>query len=221
MNFQHILLVATKKVTIVTIMVTKASKSLIETLFGKVRRNVLRTFFAKDSKPLHLREIARITDCGIGGLQRELGALVACGILKRRKEGNQVYYSVEESCPVVLELRSLFKKTSGLADLLKSALAQLDDKISISLVFGSVAANKETNTSDLDLLIVGDVSFGEIIDVVTPRQDRICREINPVVMDDNEFRNRYNEKDYFIHDIERSPKLYIKGTDDDFARLAR
>lgn len=208
-------------VTIVTIMVTKTSRSIIETLFGKVRRNVLCTFFARDSKPLHLREIARITDCGLGGLQRELGALVACGILKRHKDGNQVYYSVDEACPVAPELRSLFKKTSGLADLLRSALAQLDDKITISLVFGSVAENKETNSSDLDLLIVGDVSFGEVIDVVTPLQDRIGREINPVVMDDKEFRSRYNEQDYFIHDIERSSKLYLKGTDDDFARLAR
>jgi Polymerase beta, Nucleotidyltransferase len=94
-----------------------------------------------------------------GSLHRELKALAEAGILARKASGNQVRYQVSWDCPIYEELAGIFRKTAGLADVLRESLRPFAQEIALAFVFGSVAQGKEKPTSDIDLLVVGSVSF--------------------------------------------------------------
>jgi predicted nucleotidyltransferase len=83
-------------------------------------------------------------------------------------------------------------------DILRDALALLSDRITIALVYGSVARGEENQRSDIDLLIVGDVAFSEVVKALRSAQEALGREINPTVYPVDEFRSRIAEEHYFI-----------------------
>lgn len=97
-------------------------KSLIDALFSKTRRSVLGAVLLQPEKWWYLSDLAKYLHTTPSSLQRELASFVEGDLLESRKDGNRVYYRVNKSCPVIQELQSLFIKTTGIADVIKSAL---------------------------------------------------------------------------------------------------
>jgi predicted nucleotidyltransferase len=91
----------------------------------------------------------------------------------------------------------------------------------VALIFGSVARGEERNSSDVDVLIVGNLGFAEAVKALHPAQDKIGREINPVVMTPEEFARKHNEGDGFIREILAKDKLFLKGDDNELGKLGR
>jgi predicted nucleotidyltransferase len=48
-------------------------------------------------------------------------------------------------------------------------------------VYGSIAKGEENQRSDVDLLVVGDVTFTEAVKALSSAQEALGREINPTV----------------------------------------
>ena len=79
-------------------------------------------------------------------------------------------------------------KTAGVGEVLREALAPLADRISVAFIYGSVARAEQRSSSDVDLMVVGDVSFGEVVSALETAQKTLAREINPTVYSPAEFR---------------------------------
>jgi hypothetical protein len=60
-------------------------------------------------------------------------------IKTREKVGNQLRYQAVRRSPIFEELAGILRKTSGLADVLRDALARLARRIEATLIFGTVA----------------------------------------------------------------------------------
>ena len=163
-----------------------ASK-LAELLFKDYRRRALSLLLLHADKRYHVREIARLTDTVAGTLHKELARLADAGLLLKDTAGNQVLYGANRDCLIFEELASLFRKTSGMTDVLAGALASFSDRIVAAFVFGSMASGKETAGSDIDLLIIGDVGFSEIVKAVYSAQEVLGRKINPKVYSKEEW----------------------------------
>ena len=191
-----------------------ASK-LAELLFKDYRRRVLGLLLMHSDKRYHVREIARLTDTVAGTLHKELARLADAGLLLKETVGNQVLYRANRDCPIFEELASIFRKTSGLTDVLADTLALFPDRIVAAFVFGSMASGKETAGSDIDLLIIGDVGFSEIVKAVYSAQEVLGREINPKVYSKKEWRKMLKDKDAFITEVLKKPKLFISGSEDE------
>jgi DNA-binding transcriptional ArsR family regulator len=99
--------------------------NLAETLFSVYRRRVLAFLFLRPEEHFHVREISRLTSVPPGSLHRELKLLAEAGLLVRHKAGNQVRYQANRNCPIFDELAGIFRKTSGLADVVREALLPL------------------------------------------------------------------------------------------------
>src|SRR5262245_58799157 len=108
----------------------------VELLFGAYRRQVLSLLLLRPDERFYVREIGRLTGVPAGSLHRELKALTAAGLLVRTDAGNQVRYQASRDCPIYEELAAIFRKTAGMADLLRDLLSPLADKISLALIFG-------------------------------------------------------------------------------------
>ena len=191
---------------------------LTDILFGTYRKKVLSLLLLHPSRDYHVRELARLTGTSAGTLHKELARLASAGLLLRKAQGNQVRYQANQQSPVFEELAGLLRKTTGAAEILASALAPLQPPL--ALIFGSVASGTETATSDLDLLVIGDLGFAEVVRATHPAQAELGREINPVVYSAHEFKRRLDEQDPFIHEILVKPKIFLTGTQHDLSQLA-
>ncbi len=191
---------------------------LTETLFSEYRRKVLALLLLRSDEHFHVREISRLANVPAGSLHRELKMLLDAGLLTRNTIGNQVHYQANRNCPIFAELASIFRKTSGLADVLRLALSPLSDKVQAAFIFGSVARGEERATSDVDVFIVGDASFTEVVGALAEMNQKLGREINPVVMSHDQFFSKMASGEPFLNRIMREPKLFLIGTEDDLRK---
>lgn len=195
-------------------------QSLSGLLFTDYRRRVLGLLLLHPERQSHVREIARLTGTAAGTLHKELTRLAQAGILRRTEQGKQVYYAANRDCPIFEELASILRKTSGLVDVLREALAPVAEKLHVALIFGSVAKGTEQAGSDVDVLVVGDVGFAEVVRLLHPAQSTLGRETNPKVYGANEWQARLQAGDPFAHDVLAKPKIFLIGNDHDLAESA-
>ena len=131
------------------------------TLFGAGRRKVLGVLFTRADQPMYLREIIAAAGSGQGQVQRELENLHRAGLVLREKRANHVYYRPNPDAPIYEELKAIAFKTFGVADVLKEMLAPLAPRIEVAFIYGSLARQEDTGKSDIDVMVVGNVGFGE------------------------------------------------------------
>jgi predicted nucleotidyltransferase len=194
--------------------------TLAMTLFGKNRRVLLGLLYGHVDEAFYLRQLVRACGGGVGAVQRELQQLERAGIVSRTRRGNSVYFQANRQCPVFEELRAIVRKTAGVVDILKSALASVADRIGVAILFGSLASGKEKSHSDADLLIVGEVSFAEIVTAIMPAQEELRREINPLVYPPEEFHAKIGAGHPFLNRVLARPVIFVIGGDDELERLA-
>lgn len=163
------------------------------------------------------REIARRTGLPAGTITRELGNV---GLLKRKKRGNQQVYSADTSGRIFTELASILRKTSGLAEVLVQAMAPVATQLRVAFVFGSVAQGRETSGSDIDVMLIGDISFRQAVELLHPTQAVLGREVNPKVFSATEFSAKAPTEP-FLADVLAKPKLFLVGNAHDLEELAR
>jgi len=202
-------------------MSTPCNASPIATaLFGDTRRTLLALLFGHPDQAWHVRQIIRLVGAGHGAVQRELQRLTLAGILVRRVAGQQVYYQVDQNCSIFAELRSLVVKTVGVADVLRAALATLSDRITVAFIYGSVARGDLKSGSDVDVMVVGHVTFADVVLALRPTQDTLGREVNPSVYSVDEFRQRAATGDHFLNSIVNEPMMFLLGGQDDIEAMA-
>jgi predicted nucleotidyltransferase len=196
------------------------SPQLVEILFGAYRRRILGLLLLRPDETFYVREIGRLSGVPAGSLHRELKLLSEAGLLLRSVAGNQVRYQVDRACPIQEELAGIFRKTAGLADVLREALAPLSGKIRLAFIFGSVAQGKQRATSDVDVLVVGTASFAAVVEALGRVGERLRREVNPVVMTKADFAAKLASGDRFVTRVVREPKIVLLGDADELAKPA-
>jgi uncharacterized protein len=208
--------------TIAPIMGTATPDRVSRLLFGSIRREVLVLLMGRPDERFYLREILRAVGGGSGAVQRELKQLTEAGLVEREARGNHVYFSANREAAIFPELRSIVEKTAGTVDILRSSLAALmrQERIELALVYGSVASGKQTAESDVDLLIIGDLSLEEVIPALRAAEGRLGRDVNPSVFRAKEFRDKLKRGSAFLKRISAGPKLFVVGDDRDLGRLA-
>ena len=190
-------------------------------LFGRTRQTLLALLYSRADEE-HLQEsLIQLAGLGRGTVQRELDFLARAGVVRRTVRGRQVYFQANAQSPIYAELRGLVVKTSGVADVLRGALAQLNARISVAFVYGSVAKGSERRGSDVDLMVIGEASFAEVSEVLGEAQKTIGREVNPSVYTVRDFGAKVKAKNHFLRTVLRAEKIFLIGDGDELARLAK
>jgi len=189
-------------------------------LFGKSRGAVLSLLFTHVDEAFYLRQIARSVGFGLGPVQRELRLLTDAGIIRRTVSGRQVYFRANRESPIFPELKSLIAKTVGVGDTLRNALSPIANLMNVAFIYGSVAQGEEKPLSDVDVIIVGDVSFSDAVLNLQAAQKVLNREVNPSVYSSAEFRAKLREKHHFLTSVLNGPRIFLIGDDSELARLA-
>ncbi len=191
----------------------------LQALFPTVRGNMLAATLTQPDKWWYLSELAQFLRTTPSSLQRELKALVDCGILQQRREGTRIYFKAETRSPLFPELRGLLEKTAGLLPALEQALEPLQVRIDSAFVYGSVARNQEHALSDVDLLVIGGVGLADLAPALRKVEARLGREVNVTSYSAREFREKVGAKDHFLSEILRGPKEFVKGSQRDLDEI--
>lgn len=190
-------------------------------LFGRTRQALLALLYSRADEE-HLQEsLIQLAGLGRGTVQRELDFLARAGVVRRTVRGRQVYFQANAQSPIYAELRGLVVKTSGVADVLRGALAQVSGRISAAFIYGSVAKGSERRGSDVDVMVIGDVSFAEVSEALSQAQKAIGREVNPSVYTAADFRTKLKAKHHFLRTVLSAEKIFLVGDDDELGRLAK
>ena len=191
------------------------SSSTADALFPKVRQRVLAVLFGAPDRSFYTNEVIGLAQSGAGAVQRELADLAAAGLLTVRKQGNQKHFQANAASPVFAELRGLVLKTMGLADVLRAALAPLAPQIERAFVFGSIAKQQDTATSDVDLLVVSDsLGYGDLFGALEAAGQTLGRTINPALYTAADFRARLQGDNAFINRVMQQPKIWLIGQEE-------
>lgn len=190
-------------------------------LFSEYRRRVLGLLLLNPDATYHVRELARLTGTSAGTLHKELSKLTQGGLLRRQEVGNQVRYGANRDCPIFDELASILRKTSGLVDVLASALSSVEKDVALAFVFGSVARGEQQSNSDVDVMLVGSLGFADAVQALHPAQATLQREINPAVYSVEEFRRRAASDDSFVREVLAKPKLFVVGNENELGKLTQ
>ena len=190
---------------------------LSKILSSRVRAQIFRFLFGIDKREFHLRDLERKAGLHRETIRQDLKKLLRLDLVTSRRDGNRLYYRANESHPLYRDIRNLVLKTSGLVDVLRTALEGKDLKV--AFVFGSVAEGDEKAASDIDLLIIGDVGLRKLARDLAGAADEVGREINPVVMSETEFRNRKKSGEHFLAGVLGSSKTFVIGDEDDLEAM--
>ncbi len=192
---------------------------LSEALFSRSRRTILALLYGHPDQDFYLRQIVRVAGGGHGAIQRELKHLSEAGIIARQLRNNQVFFRANSECPIFAEIKAIVVKTNGVANVLRSALGPLAARVRMAFVYGSLAAGRQKSGSDVDLLIVGEVGFREIVAGLTEAQSQLGREVNPTVYGIEEFHARLSAKNHFLEDVLKRKKIFLIGDQGELERL--
>jgi predicted nucleotidyltransferase len=189
--------------------------SVADALFSKVRQRVLAVLFGAPDRSFYTNEVIGLAQSGAGAVQRELADLAAAGLLTVRKQGNQKHFQANAASPVFAELRSLVLKTSGLADVLRTALLPLVPQITMAFVFGSMAKQQDSAASDVDLLVVSDtLGYGDVFGALEAASQTLGRTVNPALYSAADFQARQLGDNVFINRVMQQPKIWLIGQEE-------
>ena len=183
----------------------------LNALFPKAKSKVLNVLLRDAEKEIHFRELTRQTGLGVGPVQRELGNLVKSEIVSSRKDGNRQYYRANKNHPIYQDLRNIFLKCDGAADLVRGALDGMPG-IRVAFIFGSIAKQSEKATSDLDVMVIGSCGLRALIPALRPVTEALQREVNPYVLSPQTWKKRLADKDAFIMEVNQDARIFIKGS---------
>ncbi|MCP4272102.1 MAG: hypothetical protein GY781_09060 [Gammaproteobacteria bacterium] len=184
---------------------------LANALFTTTQQNVLGILYMQPSQSFYTNEILRITGMGVATIKRELDRMLVAELITMVKIGNQHHYQANSACPIYEELIGIIKKTFGLTDTINKALSLLSNEIDWAFIFGSVASNKEISTSDIDVMVIGNVKFSDVVTKLYPIQGALGREVNPKIYSRKEWIKLIDSNDSFIHEVLSKPRLDIIG----------
>jgi predicted nucleotidyltransferase len=111
-------------------------------------------------------------------------------------------------------------KTTGIADVLRDALAPFVKRIRVAFIYGSLTRGEECAASDVDLLVVGNVKFAEVVSALSPVQETLGREINPTVYPSSEFKSKLAGGHHFLKTVVHGNKVFLIGDKSELERLA-
>ena len=195
-----------------------AAASLSGALFTATQQRVLACLFGESGRSYAVNELIQATGAGSGAVQRELARLAGSGLLTVEHVGNQKRYRANPDAPIHDELVSIVRKTFGLAEPLREALAPLSDRIHAAFLYGSIAKGSDTARSDIDLMVIADdLAYAEIMLALHPVAERLGRPINPTVYARDELRSRLDAGNSFVGRVLQQPRQWLIGGEDDLA----
>lgn len=195
-------------------------KNPIDALFPKTRQKILAATYGQPEKWWFMSELASFIKTTPSSLQRELESLASNGILRKRRDGNRLYFQAEADSPIFKPLHDLVFRTLGMPEMLREFLSPFAKEIKFAFIYGSLARQEDHALSDVDLMIVGSVGLAAISPMLRDLEGDFNREINAACFSEDEFRKKLKAKNHFLTGVLNERKIFLIGDENELERFA-
>jgi predicted nucleotidyltransferase len=187
---------------------------MLNTLISsKTKRDVLKTLFLSPDKRYYVRQLASLLGSSVGTIHRELVSFEKSGILNSEKVGNLRFFYINKTNPLFTELKQMIFKTEGIKGRVEEELKKIRG-IKTAFIYGSFAKEEERSDSDVDLFLVGEIDEDELVHKISALEREFSREISYTIYTENELTKEKKNKNSFILDVIKGPKIFLSGGQD-------
>jgi uncharacterized protein len=193
--------------------------ALAHMLFGKGRGALLALFFGHPDQFFFYRQITRQLGNISAGTPTRTGDALPSGLVDRTTVGKQVFYRANQNHPVFSELRALVAKTVDAIQVLREALASIAERVAVAFIYGSMAQHKEKAESDIDLLIVGNVTLEDVLGCFSHVELSLGCPVNPTAYSLAEFKAKLASGNHFLNSVVRGEKIFLIGDENELREV--
>lgn len=191
--------------------------SIADALFTGTQQRVLALLFGQPGRSFFTKELIDLAGVGSGGVQRELARLQQSGLVTQTAIGNRKHYQANPDAPVFVELCGIARKMLGPAELLREALAPLAEALPLALLYGSVAAGRDTARSDIDVLLVSEtLTLEQVYAALAAAEQQLGRPVSPTLYTPSEFRRRLAQRNAFLLKLLAGDTVALIGDKDEY-----
>ena len=190
-----------------------APQSLAGVLFTATQKALYGLLFGQPERSFFVTELIELAGVGRGSIQRELAGLERSGLILTERQGNRKQCRANPDAPIFAELCSIVSKTVGIREQVRTALEPMNSKIALALIYGSVARQSDSATSDIDLLVVSDeLTLEDLYSRLAATEERLGRQIAPTLYTVGEFNDRRTNGNSFLRRVMEGPTLLLQGS---------
>jgi predicted nucleotidyltransferase len=191
------------------------STSVADALFSRTQQRVFSLLFGQPERAFSMSELIALAGSGSGAVQRELRRLIDSKLVVATAVGRQKHYRANSTAPIFEELRAIVEKTAGIPNQLRAALAPQSSRIRFALLYGSVAKQTDTASSDLDVLLVSDdLALDEVFAALQGAEQRLGRRVSPTLYTSEEFLRRRRADQPFLKRVLAGKHIVLVGSED-------
>ena len=176
----------------------------------KLRRKLLTYSFTHPDEDYYVRELSSLINEDPGNLSRELRKLEEEGLFASFIRGRSRFYSLNKQYPLFKEIKKIIFKTEGVEGSLKEVMTRYKG-ISFAVIYGSYAKNKESKTSDIDVLTVGEFPVNAFTRHIRNLESKLNREINFTSYTRQEFETERKKEGGFLNEVLKGKIHVLKG----------
>ncbi|MDZ7578031.1 MAG: helix-turn-helix domain-containing protein [Candidatus Nanopelagicales bacterium] len=170
---------------------------------------ILSAVFLSD-EPLSVHNLSQRTDIPYSTTHREVGKLLAAGLLSQRRVGNTRLITPNVDSPFFTPLRELLERAFGPEPLLRDRLSELPGVV-FAAIYGSWAeraAGVEGDAPhDIDVLVVGEPDAKDVYRVCRDIGTRLDRQVNPTILSESEWQRQTP----FLKQVRKGPLVTLIG----------
>ncbi|MHB1326066.1 MAG: nucleotidyltransferase domain-containing protein [Thermoleophilia bacterium] len=185
---------------------------------SKTRVEIIAWFVSHPGERFYYSQLLKILRASAQSVQNELKRLEKAGLLTSQKEGNIRFYWVNKDFILYPEIKSIIFKTVGVGEELRKSLAKIGE-VKSAFIYGSVAKNREDACSDIDVMIIGNVSEDAVLKAILKAEERLGREVNYSIFDPEEWKQQLSAKKAFVSSVANDQKIFLIGTGDELRKL--
>jgi len=171
---------------------------------------LLASLFTGPDDKMTIGELAERADVAQATASREVGRLAEHGIVLTHQLGRNTLVEPNWALPWAPELRSILLQTVGVLGRLGAAFNEVGGVVE-AFVFGSWAARYRGEAGpsprDIDVVVVGDASLGDVRMACAAVERDLHVEINPVIVDEARWSAG---DDPFVAEIRDRPLVSIR-----------
>jgi predicted nucleotidyltransferase len=145
---------------------------------GTVSWKILSAFFSSPSKSYYVQEIAREVRISPGSASYASSALEKEGILKKEKKANSLFYSLDNSSPLVRKMKSAW----FLEQLMKFRECWENPEFQSVALYGSRASGDFIEASDTDILVISNLPRQKALDSFAPMERHFMEKLSITIL---------------------------------------
>ena len=182
-----------------------------DALFTPVQQRVLGVLFCNHERSFAASEIISLAGTSAASVERELARLESADLVLVRRVANHKHFQANNAAPTFNELRMLVLKTSGVADVLRVALANKEKKIRAAFVYGPVEQTQASG-AEIKVLIISDtLIYSDLAASMAEAVAILGRKVTPTLYSSRELARRVRANDSLTLRILAQPRIWLMG----------